>query len=105
MGAFAIGDLLYPVPVWAPAAYGLLMSLPGLAAGLTVGGGWRRGLIGGLLGSAAILAIMLGFNLALAILSGGFPGFFEMLPDLRGFFVIGAVSAGTGAVGGTLRTR
>ncbi len=102
MVVFAIGDLFYPVPAWAPAASGILVFVPGLAAGLSVGGGWRRGLVSGLLGFAAVGAILLAFM----VLVGGFGRTLGMLGrDLTQYAGLAAASMAAGAGGGALRVR
>ncbi len=97
MVAFAIADLMYPLPRWAPAAYALLMVVPGLAAGLTAGGGWKIGLMAGFLGAAVVAALLLAFAgwLGLAMLRQS---------GLTALFLL-AVSGISGAAGGALRAK
>ncbi len=98
----AIGDLSSPAPTWAPPASGILLFVPGLAAGLAVGGGWRRGLVSGLLGVAAVGAILTAFMVFL----GGFGRTLGMLGRNSALLAgLAAASMAAGAGGGALRAR
>jgi hypothetical protein len=87
------------------AASGVLLCLvfvPGLAAGLTVGGGWRRGLVSSLLGVAAVGVIMSAFM----VLLGGLGRTLMFLGGTSAVSAgLAAASMAAGAAGGALQAR
>ncbi|MGH2397238.1 MAG: hypothetical protein ACRDFW_09655 [bacterium] len=90
--SFIIADLV-------GAAAGVLMFvIPGLAAGLAAGGGWKRGLFSGVLGAVTIIAALLAFGGPLRI-GQAFGEFF------RFFLPLALASAASGAAGGEIRAR
>lgn len=79
-----------------------MVLVPGLVAGLTVGGGWRRGLVSSLLGLAALGAILSAFMVVLL----GFGRTLEMLGRASLLLAgLAAASMVAGAGGGALRAR
>lgn len=79
-----------------------MVFVPGLVAGLTVGGGWRRGLVSSFLGAAAVGAILSAF----IVFALGLGRALEMLGGFSPLFAgLTAASMAAGAGGAALRAR